>query len=151
MNVKLPVGSGPRIGLLVLPFRIGGLAPNIRFPRACSVGGPPDALRVLSIVMLVPGVVVWLWSAALILTKVPKGELITTGPFALVKHPLYTGVGLLVLPWVGFLLDSWLGALIGVVLYVGSRLYAPEEERSLSRAFGSAWDEYARTVKVPWL
>ena len=26
----------------------------------------------------------------LILARVPRGELVTTGPFALVKHPLYT-------------------------------------------------------------
>ena len=29
------------------------------------------------------------------------------------KHPLYTIVALLVLPWIGFLLNTWLGALIG--------------------------------------
>jgi protein-S-isoprenylcysteine O-methyltransferase Ste14 len=33
-----------------------------------------------------------------------------------VKHPLYTGVAFLVLPWLGFLFNSWLGAAIGVIL-----------------------------------
>ena len=42
-------------------------------------------------------------------------------------------VALLVAPWLGFLLNTWLGALIGVVLYVGSRLFSPEEERVLSK------------------
>jgi protein-S-isoprenylcysteine O-methyltransferase Ste14 len=32
------------------------------------------------------------------------------------KHPLYTSVALLVLPWIGFLLDTSVGALIGVAL-----------------------------------
>lgn len=35
------------------------------------------------------------------------------------KHPLYTAVALLVLPWLGFLLNTWLGALVGVVPYNG--------------------------------
>ena len=68
-----------------------------------------------------------------------------------VKHPLYTAVALLVLPWIGFLLNTWLGALIGIVLYVGSRIYAPAEEASLSETFGAKWDEYSSTVKMPWL
>ena len=91
------------------------------------------------------------WSAFSILTRVPKKQLITDGPFAVVKHPLYTGVSFLVLPWAGFLLNTWLGALVGVVLYIGSRIFAPEEERALSKTFGAAWDEYCRKVKLSWL
>jgi hypothetical protein len=37
------------------------------------------------------------------------------------KHPLYTAVALLVVPWLGFLLDTWLGAVIGEGLYLASR------------------------------
>jgi protein-S-isoprenylcysteine O-methyltransferase Ste14 len=108
-------------------------------------------LLLLSIVLLVPGTVIWGWSVAAILTKVPRGELITNGPYALVKHPLYTGVALLVLPWAGFLLDTWLGALLGAVVYLGSRLFSPNEEAELAQAFGPAWDDYRRKVKIPWL
>ena len=151
MKLKVLVGSGEKIGLLVLPFLIVGLTLNILFPCAFHVGGPPTALRVISIVLLVPGVTIWLWSVVLILTKVPKEELITIGPYSLVKHPLYTGVALLVLPWVGFLCNTWLGVLIGVVLYIGSRLFSPEEERVLSETFGTTWDEYCGKVMMPWL
>jgi protein-S-isoprenylcysteine O-methyltransferase Ste14 len=151
LDVKVLVGSGEKIGLLALPFLAVGLALNVLRPSLFSVGGPPLALKVLSLIVLVPGVTIWIWSAVLILTKVPRQELITDGPFSLVRHPLYTGVGLLVLPWVGFLLNTWLGVLIGIVLYVGSRMYSPEEERALANTFGAGWDEYCATVKVPWL
>jgi protein-S-isoprenylcysteine O-methyltransferase Ste14 len=87
----------------------------------------------------------------LIVTRVPRGELITEGPFALVKHPLYTSVALLVLPWLGFLLNTWLGAAIGLILYAASRKYAPEEEAELARTFKSAWEQYRQSVKIPWL
>lgn len=150
-DVRTLVGSGDRIGLLVLPFLVVGVALNVWRPALFGVGGPGPALTVLSLAMLVPGITIWLWSVVLILTKVPKGELITGGPFALVKHPLYTGVALLVLPWAGFLLNTWLGAAIGVVIYAGSRRFAPEEERKLAQAFGAQWDAYAGAVKIPWL
>ena len=151
MRLKALIGSGHRIMLLTLPFLAAGLALNIIYPSWFSVGGPPLALKVLSIVLLVPGVAIWLWSVFLILTRVPRNELITYGPYALVKHPLYTAVALLVLPWAGILLNSWLGVAIGLILYAGSRMFAPEEERGLSRTFGAAWDEYCRKVKIAWL
>ena len=151
MKLKVLVGSGDRILLLTLPFLIIGLILNILFPSAFHVGGPPTALKVISIILLIPGVTIWIWSVVLILTKVPKKELITYGPYSLVKHPLYTGVALLVLPWIGFLVNTWLGALIGVILYIASRIFAPQEEEELSKTFGAAWDEYCKKVKIPWL
>lgn len=151
MNLKELVGSGEKIGLLILPFLVIGLTLNILFPSFFSVGGPPAALKVISMILLIPGVIIWAWSVVLILTKIPQKELITNGPYALVKHPLYTGVALLVLPWLGFLFNTWLGLVIGIVLYIGSRMFAPEEEKMLAKTFGAAWDEYSSKVKIPWL
>jgi protein-S-isoprenylcysteine O-methyltransferase Ste14 len=150
-NISVLVGSGDKIGAFTLPFVIVGVILNVLYPALFSVGGPSAALRIVSVVILAAGVTVWAWSVYLILTKVPRGELITNGPYALVKHPLYTGVALLVLPWVGFLLNTWLGAAIGVVLYIGSRMFAPAEEAALAKEFGPAWEEYRGTVKMPWL
>jgi protein-S-isoprenylcysteine O-methyltransferase Ste14 len=151
MKLRTLVGSGDRIGLLILPFSIVGLVLNLLRPSLFSVGGPPPALKALSTVILIAGVAVWMWSVVLILTKVPKRELITSGPYSIVKHPLYTGVAFLVLPWIGFLLNTWLGIVIGIVLYAGSRMFSPDEERTLSRTFGTAWDEYCKRVRIPWL
>jgi protein-S-isoprenylcysteine O-methyltransferase Ste14 len=151
LNLKVLMGSGDRIGLVTLPFLVIGLVLNVMFPAVFSVGGPPAALRVASVVVLLAGVTVWAWSVVLILTRVPRGELITTGPYAVVRHPLYTSVALLVLPWIGFLCDSWLGATVGIVLYLASRRYAPAEEARLAETFGAAWQRYRSTVKLPWL
>jgi protein-S-isoprenylcysteine O-methyltransferase Ste14 len=151
MNVKVLVGSGDKIALFTLPFLIVGLILNVAYPSLFDVGGPSNVLKVVSIIVLIPGITIWLWSIILILTKVPEGELITSGPYSLVKHPIYTSVALLVLPWIGFLLNTWLGALIGVILYIGSRIFAGTEEAELSKTFGTSWDEYSNTVKIPWL
>jgi protein-S-isoprenylcysteine O-methyltransferase Ste14 len=151
MNLKILVGSGDKIGLLTLSFLVIGLILNILIPSLFRVGGPPVVLMVISIIVLIPGVIIWIWSVILILIKVPQKKLITTGPYAIVKHPLYTGVALLVFPWFGFLLNTWLGALIGVIVYIGSRIFSPEEEKFLSKTFGPAWDEYRNKVRIPWL
>ncbi len=151
MNIKNLVGSGDRIALLVLPVLVGGVALNVAHPATFSVGGPPAWLAILSVGVIVPGVAVWLWSVALILVNVPKVRLITTGPYRWVRHPLYTAVALLVVPWLGFLLNTWLGVVIGVAIYVGARLFAPAEEAQLARQFGAGWARYTRTVKLGWL
>jgi protein-S-isoprenylcysteine O-methyltransferase Ste14 len=151
IDLEQLVGSGDRIGLFVLPFAAVGVVLNVVFPSLFEVGGPPRWLRTLSIVVLTVGVAVWAWCVGLLLTRVPRGELVTNGPYAVVKHPLYTDVALLVLPWLGFLLNTWLGAALGLALYVGARRFAPEEEAQLTDRFGSVWEEYRRSVWIPWL
>jgi protein-S-isoprenylcysteine O-methyltransferase Ste14 len=151
MNLKVLVGSGRKIGLLTLPFLLIGLILNFMNPTLFSVGGPPIVLTVISVLMLIPGVIIWIWCVVLILMKVPQRKLITTGPYAFVKHPLYTNASFLVLPWIGFLLNSWLGVLIAIIEYIGSRIFSPEEERILSKIFGVEWDEYCRKIIIPWL
>ena len=151
MYLKKLVGSGDKIGLFIMPLVVVGGLLNLANPTVFQVGGPPMWLSALSIAVLVAGLAIWIWSVILILANVPSGRLITSGPYAWVKHPLYTAVALLVLPWVGFLLNTWLGAVVGVALYLGSRIFAPAEEADLSRTFGEAWQAYSRSVKLQWL
>jgi protein-S-isoprenylcysteine O-methyltransferase Ste14 len=151
MDIKALVGSGDSIMLFTLPFAVLGVVLNLVFPSFFDVGGPSHTLTVVSVALVTFGGAIWAWSVVLILTKVPGRKLITSGPYAVVKHPLYTGVALLVLPWAGFLFNTWIGVLLGIAMYVGSRIYAPREERILSEAFGTGWDEYCGRVKIPWL
>lgn len=151
MNLEELVGSGRKIGLFTLPVLIAGIILNILYPAFFSVGGKSPYLLWISIAILIAGVINWIWTVALILVKIPRRELITTGPYALVKHPLYAGVALLVLPWIGFLLNTWLGLFLGLVVYIGTRIYAPEEEKILSNTFGEKWEAYCKKVVLPWV
>jgi protein-S-isoprenylcysteine O-methyltransferase Ste14 len=151
MKLNVLIGSGHKIVLFTLPFLAVGLTLNTLRPSLFAVRALRGVLRALAVTMLIVGVAAWIWSAVLILVKVPRQHLATSGPYALVKHPLYTAFGLLVLPGIGLLLGSWLGVLIGVVLYMGSRRFSPEEESELAETFGDEWDEYCGRVKLPWL
>jgi protein-S-isoprenylcysteine O-methyltransferase Ste14 len=149
--LKRLIGSGDKVMRTAMPVFVVGLILNLISPQVFSVGGPVAWLRTLSIVVLIPGVTLWLWAVALVLLRVPRGKLITSGPFALMRHPIYTCFGLLVLPWVGFLLDTWLGLPVGLALYLGARRYAGEEDAALRREFGAAWEAYEGRVVVRWL
>ncbi len=151
MTLSELFGSGRKIGLLTLPFALAGVLANILWPSVFSLGGPLLAVKAIAVLVTAVGVTGWAWSVALMLTKIPKKELMTTGPYRVAKHPLYTSISLLVLPWAGVLCNSWLGFLLGGIFYAGRRRYAPEEERLLEQRFGKAWEAYKSRVLLPWL
>ena len=150
MKLKVLVGAGSRVMGLALPFIVVGLAANIWRPSWFAMGLGPTGL-IIGIVLVVIGVPVWLTSVAQILVNVPKHRLITTGPFAVVLHPLYTSVALLVLPGIGFLVDTWLGPALGVILYIANRLFSPSEEVILTKVFPTEYPAYRAKVLLPWL
>lgn len=75
----------------------------------------------------------------------PGHRLVTDGPYAIVRHPLYLGVMLLA---VGTVLAHPSLATLCVVggLAVGMARKIPAEERALDAAYGNAWTRYAAEV-----
>jgi protein-S-isoprenylcysteine O-methyltransferase Ste14 len=151
MKLSILIGSGRKIALFTAPLLIPGVIFNILFPNIFFIGGPFPLLKVFSTIVLVSGIIIWGWSVLLVLINVPQKKLITSGPFSFIKHPLYTAVALLIIPSLGFLINTWLGLAIGIVVYIGSRIFSPEEEKTLAKTFGTSWDEYCKKVSFPWL
>lgn len=149
-DVRRLVGSGDRIAEFTLPAVILAVGLTAWDPTIVTLT-PPPILGEVSGLALAVGVAIWAWSVILILQNVPRHRLITGGPYAWVKHPLYTAVALLVLPFGGLLLNTWLGVMIGAVLYLASRLFSPAEEEALSQTFDGEWDRYVRRVRFAWL
>jgi len=76
----------------------------------------------------------------------PDHALIRHGPYAYVRHPIYTAMfGMLVATAIS--MSSWFGMAAGVMLFVlGTTIRVHFEERLLRKRFGVAFDEYAATV-----
>jgi protein-S-isoprenylcysteine O-methyltransferase Ste14 len=80
-------------------------------------------------------------------------ELVRSGPYAIVRHPIYTsmlcmlvGTGLLITPW-----PLFLAALL--VFIIGTEIRVRSEEELLASRFGTEFSRYRRSVPayVPWL
>ena len=148
--LNLLTGSGGQFGPFVLLFVILGFVLNAIFPTLFALP-KSQLLNIVGLILLALGLIVCLWSQILILIKVPKKQLITNGPYILVKHPLYTGASFLVLPALGFILNSWLGLAFGIMLYIATRFFRPAEEKRMKQEFGEAYEKYAKGVLLPWL
>jgi protein-S-isoprenylcysteine O-methyltransferase Ste14 len=73
-------------------------------------------------------------------------ELVMTGPYRRVRHPIYTsmlcvllGIGLMITPW-------WLLLLSVVVFMAGTEVRVRLEDRLLASHFGERFEEYRRNV-----
>lgn len=59
--------------------------------------------------------------------------------------------GVTVWAWSAVLIVTKVAAVIGVVMYAGTRIFARAEEAELSATFGADWDRYRAAVRVAWL
>jgi protein-S-isoprenylcysteine O-methyltransferase Ste14 len=79
-------------------------------------------------------------------------ELVCTGPYRFVRHPIYTGLLIMCVGTAieGGQLRSWLGT---VTVVIGFWIKLSQEERLLLRHFPEAYPAYQKRVKalVPWL
>jgi protein-S-isoprenylcysteine O-methyltransferase Ste14 len=123
----------------------------VPIPRAAEV-----VLAVLTVAMAVASV--WLVNAAsrrlgkqwaLAARLVEGHDLISDGPYRLVRNPIYTGMlGLLLAT--GLAMSRWTTLLAASAVFAaGTLIRIRSEENLLRQAFGAAFDEYAR--KVPAL
>jgi len=106
--------------------------------------GIPDIsiMAVIAVILVFTGVFIRLWSRE----HFTKGRLFATGPYALVRHPLYLG-SFLIVCGVLFQLNDWFNWVVVVpvftVFHGAAILY---EERSLEKQFGQEWKLYKSTV-----
>ena len=126
--------------------------------RTCPFGrfehGPLGAGIALGLLALG----VWLrWWAILVLGKFftvdvaihPEHQLVTRGPYRVLRHPSYTGA-LLVIAGIGVLFDSvpaWVCLMLPITAILLRRMQV--EERALAAHFGESWRVHsARTQRL---
>ena len=102
-----------------------------------------DLNSVLGLALVVGGLALRSWAAG-ILHKTT--ELTTSGPYALIRHPLYVGSFMMMVGFCSLIGDReniWFVLGPFAFMYVVKLLH---EERSLSKKFGARWQEYVRVV-----
>ncbi len=83
------------------------------------------------------------WSGA-VTVKVGH-ELVRTGPYRFVRHPIYTGL-ITALLGTGLLRAQVRGLIALVLIYAGFKMKSKIEERAMISTFGTAYEEYRRST-----
>jgi protein-S-isoprenylcysteine O-methyltransferase Ste14 len=132
---------------------------NLPWPLSVPILPQGDALAIVGVILTAVGLgfAVWArvvlggnWSAEV--TVKQDHELIQRGPYALARHPIYTGLSLAFIA--AFIAIGEWRALIAAVIAIASFIYKLGiEERVMRETFGAAYDAYANRVKalVPFI
>jgi protein-S-isoprenylcysteine O-methyltransferase Ste14 len=90
------------------------------------------------------------WSRAVTIKE--DHELITSGPYGIVRHPIYTGL-LLALLGMAVALGEWRGAVAVALVFLALWRKLRLEEKWMHAKFGTSYDSYCRRVPalLPYL
>ena len=112
-------------------------------PWAPQGGWPDVVLDFLAWLMLAAGVFVRLW-ATLYIGGHKSTELVSGGPYALCRHPLYVASLLIILALTLFLQSITLLAGAVLIALVYAIVIIPSEEQHVRDCFGTAYHDYCR-------
>jgi protein-S-isoprenylcysteine O-methyltransferase Ste14 len=84
------------------------------------------------------------------ITLRPAGTLVTSGPYAFTRNPMYVSLALLTIAFALFLNTWWIVLLLVPTLLIVQQLVIVAEERYLRRRIGAEYEAYTRRVRR-WL
>jgi len=140
-------GVGPRLALSAAPYIVLAVALHVSLPRIFLITrAPHPAFLIAGIAFIIGGISLWASGGRIIDRAFKEGRLLTTGPYALVRHPMYSGVIVFVGTGVALCLRSWIlltVPLVGAILF---RLLIRREESYLEEKFGQQHRDYKARV-----
>jgi protein-S-isoprenylcysteine O-methyltransferase Ste14 len=141
-----------KVFMAILPLAwLGWLALMAFDTKRWAFSHMPVTLIIAGAILIPIGFyVVWLTfrenSFAAPVVKIQEGQtVITTGPYGIVRHPMYAG-GAIYMIGMPLLLGSWIGLACLPLLIAGLMLRIPVEERTLREGL-VGYDEYAARVR----
>jgi protein-S-isoprenylcysteine O-methyltransferase Ste14 len=145
--------AGGRVALLIV---IVFLARNLGLHSHPASIGP--VLTGIGLALFVAGLALAIWARLYIgrnwgmpMTRREEPELVTTGPYRKVRHPIYSGI---ILALIGTALATTLYGLIAAVILGGYFTYsATREEAFLTQEFPDSYPAYKHSTKmlIPYL
>jgi protein-S-isoprenylcysteine O-methyltransferase Ste14 len=124
------------------------------FASGVSLWHPTASLAGVAAAVTASGLLVALWARALLgrnwsgaIVLKEHHELIDRGPYAFVRHPIYTGVLLMVLGTVA-LAGTPAGVILFATIVAGLIVKAQREERLLAKHFPEAYPLYRTRVRA---
>ncbi len=140
-------GIGPRIVEATLAYVIVAGAATYAWPGVCMTNLPSFGFVIAAGVLLVAlGVTLWLAGVIAVMRAYDRDELVTSGVFGLVRHPVYAGWIVLILPGLSLLSGSWPLLFTPFVAAGMFRALIHREDAYLEQRFGQRYLDYKDRV-----
>jgi protein-S-isoprenylcysteine O-methyltransferase Ste14 len=143
--------------LIYLSAAILGLIAEVNYPLPWVTGGLATTLQILGAIFGIGALAIDVIAAktfahhqTTILPNRAATTLITSGPYAWSRNPIYLGNTLLVLGAGLYFGKLWLVILAPVAAIITQKLAIEKEEKHLEARFGHAWIDYKFKVRR-WL
>lgn len=147
---SITVAGPTRLGLF-----LEGLAIFLAF--AFHEDGPADAVRIVPAMVLVTACAIMAWQAVAHLGRqfrVNAGlyhdhELVRTGPYRIVRHPIYTSLMGMLIATMLLLRTDWRWAAISLLFFIaGTEIRVRAEDLLLASRFDDKFRTYQRSVSA---
>jgi protein-S-isoprenylcysteine O-methyltransferase Ste14 len=128
---RLPGNTHPSVSRMLLSIAVGPLAPLLAWTSVTHLG---RQFRI---------------NAGLY----EDHQLVKTGPYAIVRHPIYASL-LAILLCTLFLLTPWKWVAVSLLFFIaGTEIRVRTEDDLLASRFGPAFEDYRRKVPayIPWI
>ena len=140
-------GVGPKLVASVLASAALAGALSYAFSAICFVPAfRHPAVVTLAVILIVIGVPMWLIGAVAAMRAYNHDQLVTSGVFGLVRHPMYSAWIVLILPGLALLTGSWPFLLVAPVAYAVFKLLIHTEDEYLRKRFGESYSNYRACV-----
>ena len=110
----------------------------------------PDGLRWAGVGLGLVGLGLWTWTQAVLgreyspqLQLRNEHRLVTSGPYARVRHPMYTAMSGMGIAF-ALVTANWCFVLVAVAMIAGFAARAPREEQMMLQAFGEEYRAYVQ-------
>jgi len=141
------VGIGVKLlATIATTFLLTGILTYLQPDIFCINFVSANTLRIVAITLIAVGLVIKFSSSRVPSSAFKNKELVTTGIFSYIRHPMYSSWILFITPGIALLFRSWLMIAASLVGYLSFKHLIKEEEEYLTLMFGQTYLDYCSRV-----
>jgi len=146
-NHELPFyGVGLKMTLTLVPFIVLLGTLNTIFSPAFQLPINQIWMIPIGIILIMIGVFIFIKSEILLGKAYRASELLVTGFYGHMRHPMYGSFILLIIPGIIIIINSWILFFIPFIFYIIFRIFIKQEESYCLKKFGEKYTHYKKNV-----